>query len=145
MLRDLQGAAQHLSVQLQPIEVHSAADLEGAFAAMTSQHADALVMSSDAFFVLNRTRIVALAIHHRLPAPYHHTEHVHAGGLMAYGPNYHDLIRRAATYVDKIFKGAKPGDLPIEQPSRLELVINFKTAQALGLTIPRRCSSRRMR
>jgi putative tryptophan/tyrosine transport system substrate-binding protein len=136
VLNDLQGAAQQLRVQLQPIEVHSAADLEGAFAAMTSQQADALVVSSDAFFVLHRTRIAELAIQHRLPAIYLHTEHVHAGGLMAYGPNYHDLFRRAATYVDKIFKGAKPGDLPIEQPSRFELAINLKTAQAIGLTIP---------
>jgi putative ABC transport system substrate-binding protein len=136
VLKDLQGAAQHLSVQLQPIEVHSAADLEGAFAAMMSQHADALVVSSDAFFVLQRTRIAELAIRHRLPAIYLHTEHVHAGGLMTYGPNYHDLFRRAATYIDKIFKGAKAGDLPIEQPSRFELAINLKAAQAIGLTIP---------
>jgi len=103
---------------------------------MTMQQADALVVSSDAFFVLHRTRIAELAIQHRLPAIYLHTEHVHAGGLMTYGPNYHDLFRRAATYVDKIFKGAKPGDLPSEQPSRFELAINLKTAQALGLTIP---------
>jgi putative tryptophan/tyrosine transport system substrate-binding protein len=117
-------------------EVYSAADVEGAFAAMTRQHADALVVSSDAFSVLQRTRIAALVIQYRLPAIYLHTEHVHAGGLMAYGPNYHDLFRRAATYVDKIFKGAKPGDLPIEQPSRFELAINLKADQAIGLTIP---------
>jgi putative ABC transport system substrate-binding protein len=135
VLKDLQGAAQQLGVQLHPIEVHRAADLEGAFAAMTGQQADALVVSSDAFFVLHRTQIAELAIKHRLPAIYLHTEHVHAGGLMAYGPNYHDLFRRAATYVDKIFKGAKPGDLPIEQPSRFELVINLNAAQAIGLTI----------
>jgi putative ABC transport system substrate-binding protein len=136
VLNDMQEAAQHLGVQLLPIEVHRVADVEGAFAAMTRQHADALVVSSDAFFVLQRTRIAELAIQHRLPAIYLHTEHVHAGGLMTYGPNYHDLFRRASTYVDKIFKGAKPGDLPIEQPSRFELAINLKAAQAIGLTIP---------
>jgi putative ABC transport system substrate-binding protein len=136
VLKDMQVAAEQLSVQLQLVEVHSAADLEGAFAAMTLQQADALVVSSDAFFVLNRTRIAELAIQHRLPAIYLHTEHAHAGGLMAYGPNYHDLFRRAATYVDKIFKGAKPGDLPIEQPTRFELVINLNAANALSLTIP---------
>jgi putative tryptophan/tyrosine transport system substrate-binding protein len=136
VLKDMQEAAQQLRVQLLPIEVHSAADVEGAFAAMTSQHADALVVSSDAFFVLQRTRIADLAIQHRLPAIYLHTEHVHAGGLMTYGPNYYDLFRRAATYVDKIVKGVKPGDLPIEQPSRFELAINLKAAQAIGLTIP---------
>jgi putative ABC transport system substrate-binding protein len=136
VLNDMQEAAQQLSVQLHPIEVHSAADVEGAFAAVTSQHADALVVSSDAFFGLQPTRIAELAVQHRLPAIYLHTEHVHAGGLMAYGPNYHDLFRRAATYVDKIFKGAKPGDLPIEQPTRFELTINLKAAQAIGLTIP---------
>jgi putative ABC transport system substrate-binding protein len=136
VLNDMQAAAQQLRVQLLPIEVHRAADVEGAFVAMTSQQADALVVSSDAFFVLQRTRIAELAIQHRLPAIYLHTEHVHAGGLMTYGPNYHDLFRRAATDVDKIFKGVKPGDLPFEQPSRFELAINLKAAQAIGLTIP---------
>jgi putative ABC transport system substrate-binding protein len=136
VLHDMQEAARQLGVQLLPLEVHSAADVEGAFAAMTRQHADALVVSSDAFFVLQRTRIAELAIQHRLPAIYLHTEHVHAGGLMTYGPNYHDLFRRAATYVDKILKGAKPGELPIEQPSRFELAINLQGAQAIGLTMP---------
>jgi ABC-type uncharacterized transport system substrate-binding protein len=136
VLNDMQEAARQLGVQLLPLEVHRAADVEGAFAAMSRQQGDALVVSSDAFFVLQRTRLAELAIQHRLPAIYLHTEHVHAGGLMAYGPNYHDLFRRAATYVDKIFKGAKPGDLPIEQPSRFELTINLKAAQAIGLTIP---------
>jgi putative ABC transport system substrate-binding protein len=136
VLRDMQEAAKHLGVQLLPLEVHRAADVEDAFAAMTRQHADALVVSSDAFFVLQRTRLAELAIQHRLPAIYLHTEHVQAGGLMTYGPNYHELFRRAATYVDKIFKGAKPGELPIEQPSRFELAINLKAAQAIGLTVP---------
>jgi putative ABC transport system substrate-binding protein len=107
VLQDTQVAAQQLGVQLQSVEVHSPTDLEGAFAAMTLQHADALTVAPDAFFVLNRTRIAELAIQHQLPAIYLHTEHVHAGDLMAYGPNYHDLFRRAATYVDKRLSGNK--------------------------------------
>ena len=107
VLQDTQVAAQQLGVQLQSVEVHSPTDLEGAFAAMTLQHADALTVAPDAFFVLNRTRIAELAIQHQLPAIYLYTEHVHAGGLMAYGPNYHDLFRRAATYVDKRLSGNK--------------------------------------
>jgi putative ABC transport system substrate-binding protein len=136
VLKDTQVAAQRLGVQLESVEVHSPPDLEGAFVAMTLQHADALTVAPDSFFVLNRTRIAELAIKHKLPAIYLHTEHVHAGGFMAYGPNYHDLFRRAATYVAKIFKGAKPANLPVEQAMKFELVINLKTAQALGLTIP---------
>jgi putative ABC transport system substrate-binding protein len=136
LLKETQVAAQQLGLQGQPIEVQSPTDLEGAFAAMTIQQADALVVVPDAFFVLNRTRVAELAIQHRLPAIYLYAEHVHAGGLIAYGPNYHELFRRAATYVDKIFKGAKPSDLPIEQPMRFQLLINLKTAKALGLTIP---------
>jgi putative tryptophan/tyrosine transport system substrate-binding protein len=121
---------------LQAVEVHSSTDLEGAFAAMTLQRADALTVAPDASFVLNRTRIAELAIKHQLPAIFLYKEHVHAGGFMAYGPNYHDLFGRAATYVDKILKGAKPGDLPVEQPMKFELVINLRTAKALDLTIP---------
>jgi putative ABC transport system substrate-binding protein len=136
LLQETQVAAQQLGLQVQAVAVHSPTDLEGAFAAMTLQHADALVVVPDAFFVLNRTRVAELAIQHRLPAIYLYAEHVHAGGLIAYGPNYHELFRRAATYVDKIFKGAKPGDLPIEQPMRFQLLINLKTAKALGMTMP---------
>jgi putative ABC transport system substrate-binding protein len=136
VLKDAQVAAQPLGVQLQAVEVHSSTDLEGAFAAMTLQRADALTVAPDASFVLNRTRIAELAIKHQLPAIFLYKEHVHAGGFMAYGPNYHDLFGRAATYVDKILKGAKPGDLPVEQPMKFELVINLRTAKALDLTIP---------
>jgi ABC-type uncharacterized transport system substrate-binding protein len=136
VLKDAQVAAEQLGMQLQSVELQNPPDLEGAFAAMTLQHADALIVAPDNFFVLNRRRLAELAIQHHLPAIYLHAEHVYAGGLMAYGPNYHDLLRRAATYVDKILKGAKPGDLPVEQPMKFELVINLKTAHALGLTIP---------
>jgi putative ABC transport system substrate-binding protein len=136
VLKDAQVAAEQLGMQLQSVELQNPPDLEGAFAAMTLQHADALTVAPDNFFVLNRSRIAELAIQHHLPAIYLHTEHVYAGGLMAYGPNYQDLFRRAATYVDKIFKGAKPGELPIEQPSRFELAINLQAAEAIGLTIP---------
>ena len=136
LLKETQVAAQQLGLQVQAVEVHSPIDLEGAFAAMALQHADALVVVPDAFFVLNRTRVAELAIHHRLPAIYQYAEHVHAGGLIAYGPNYHELFRRAATYVDKILKGAKPADLPVERPMKFDLFINLKTAKALGLTMP---------
>ena len=136
-LSESHSSARRLGVQLQPVEVSDSADLKGAFARMTKERADALIVAPDTVAVLWRTEIAALAAKHRLPAIYLHTEHVHAGGLMAYGPNYHDLFRRAATYVDKILKGAKPADLPVEQSAKFELVINLKVAKALGLTIPR--------
>ena len=93
-------------------------------------------MLGDPLIFVHRARIAELAAKHRLPAMYLFRESVEAGGLMAYGPSFHDLGRRAASYVDKILKGAKPGDLPVEQPTKFELVINLKTAKALGLTIP---------
>jgi len=96
---------------------------------------DGLFVTLDPFTRLHRRRIVELAAKHQLPAIYEHREFVDAGGLMSYGPSVRDMWRRAATYVDKILKGAKPGDLPIEQPTRFELVINLKTARALGLAI----------
>jgi putative tryptophan/tyrosine transport system substrate-binding protein len=133
---DMQEAAPHLGVQRLPLEVHRATDVEGALAAMTRQHANALVVSSDACFGLQRTRIAELASQHRLPAIYLHTEHGPAGGLMTYGPNSHACFRRAATDGDKIFQGVKPGDLPIEPPVRFALAITRTAAQALGLTIP---------
>ena len=102
---------------------------------MNKARADALTVSGAAMFVNERSRLVDLAAKHRLPAVYAWREFVEAGGLMAYGPNVADLFRRAATYVDKILKGAKPGDLPVAQPTKFELVINLKTAKALGLTI----------
>ena len=103
---------------------------------MFAKGAGALVVMSTPAFEIERQRIVDLAAKNRLPAVYTSREFVHAGGLMSYGANQPDLFRRAATYVDKILKGAKPSDLPVEQPTKFELVINLKTAKALGLTIP---------
>jgi putative ABC transport system substrate-binding protein len=103
---------------------------------MTSARAGALTVLPSGMFIGQRRRLVDLAAKNRLPAVYQSRESVDAGGLMSYGPNFADLFRRAATYVDKILKGAKPGDLPVEQPTKFELVINLKTAKALGLTIP---------
>src|SRR4029450_421848 len=104
---------------------------------MRKKRAEALIVSSSPFFYQHRTRLVELAAHHRLPTIYHQSEFVvGSGGLMSYGPDFHELFRRSATYVDRILKGAKPGDLPVQQPTKFELVINMKTAKALGLTIP---------
>ena len=103
---------------------------------MTRARAGALTVLPSTMFFIERRRLVALAAKHRLPAVYPLREFVDAGGLMSYGANFADLYRRAATYVDKILKGAKPGDLPVEQPTKFELVINLKAAKALGLTIP---------
>jgi putative ABC transport system substrate-binding protein len=107
-----------------------------AFSEMTRARAGALTVLGSAMFVSERRRLVDLAAKNRLPAVYSHREFVDAGGLMFYGPDLADMYRRAATYVDRILKGAKPGDLPIEQPTKFELVVNLKTARALGLTIP---------
>ncbi len=129
-------AAQALGVQLQPLELRGPQDLESAFQAATRGRAGALIMLDDPLFFTHRTPIVALAAKSRLPAMYGLTGFVEAGGLMSYGTNLSDLHRRAATYVDKILKGAKPADLPVEQPTRFELVVNMKTAKALGITFP---------
>jgi putative tryptophan/tyrosine transport system substrate-binding protein len=135
-LSDTQKAAQTLGLQLQILQVRGPDEFEGAFAAATTEHADGLIQLSDAMLFQNRARFVDLAAKHRLPAIYEVKGFAEVGGLMSYGPNIPDQYRRAATYVDKILKGAKPADLPVEQPMKFELVINLKTAQALGLTIP---------
>ena len=135
--REIQTAAQVLGVTLLPVEARSPNDFEGAFAAMTRERAGALVVLPDPMGLTERKRIADLAAKSRLPAIYGFKEHVEVGGLMTYGVNLRDSYRRAATYVDKILKGAKPADLPVEQPTRFELVVNLKTAKALGLTIPR--------
>jgi putative ABC transport system substrate-binding protein len=134
--QEVQAAAQTLAPQLHPVEVREAADLEDAFTTMTRQGAEVLVTALSAFTLQHRRQIAALAAQHRLPAMYQGREFVEAGGLMAYGTDRLDQGRRAASYVDKILRGAKPADLPIEQPTKLELVINLKTAQTLGLTMP---------
>ena len=135
-VRRAQDAARALGVRLQPLEARGPSEIDSAFARMTSEQASAVIVLVDAMLLDHRTQIADLAARRRLPAVYGLSDHAEAGGLMAYGPNRLAIVRRAATYVDKILKGAKPGDLPIEQPTKFELVINLKTAKALGLTIP---------
>ena len=136
MLKRAEVAARALGVQLQFVEAQGPADLDRAFSDMTRVRAGALTVLGGGMFLNERRRLVDLATKNRLPTVYSLREYVDAGGLMSYGPNLPDVFRRAATYVDKILKGAKPGDLPVEQPTKFELVINLKTAKALGLTIP---------
>jgi putative tryptophan/tyrosine transport system substrate-binding protein len=136
-LRETERAASALGLTMQAFEVRSPNELPGAFAAMADWHADGLVTLTDGMLFSNRDRIAALALASKLPAVYPEAEFVAAGGLSSYGPSLPDLFRRAAGYVEKILKGAKPGDLPIEQPTKFELVINLKTAQTLGLSISR--------
>ena len=135
-LRELEAAARSSKVALQVLGVKTADEIAGAFSAMHKERARAVFVIADPMFFSERQRISDLAITHRLPSIHGPSEYVEAGGLLSYGPNYPDLFRRAAIYVDKIVKGAKPGDLPIEQPTKFELVISMKTARALGLTIP---------
>ncbi len=134
--RETEAAARTLGVRLQSLAVRGPDDFEGAFRAATSGRAGALITVEDGLTLSYRTRIVDFAAKSRLPAMYGFREFVDAGGLMSYAADLFDLFRRAATYVDKILKGTKPADLPVEQPTRFELVINLKTAKALGLTIP---------
>jgi putative ABC transport system substrate-binding protein len=129
-------AAQALGVQLQLLEVRGPQDLESAFEAATRRRAGALITLDDLFIFTQRMRIIALAAKHRLPAIYGWLVFPEAGGLMSYGPDFQDMARQTAVFVDKILKGASPADLPVEQPTKFELVINLKTAKALGLTIP---------
>jgi putative ABC transport system substrate-binding protein len=135
-LREAEAAARALGVRLQTLEARDSQEIDSAFAAMTRERAGALVVLSDAVLLNQRRQIAELAAKRRLPAVYALREHAEAGGLMGYGANPLDLERRAATFVDKILKGARPADLPVEQPTKFELVINLKTAKALGLTIP---------
>ena len=135
-LQETQAAAQALGVELSVLEVHTPNDFEGAFAAATSSRAEALIVMPDAFLADHLTRIVDLVQQHRLPGMYPDREYVEAGGLMSYTATIANRNRRAAAYVDKILKGAKPADLPVEQPTKFELFINLKTAHVLGLTVP---------
>jgi putative ABC transport system substrate-binding protein len=132
----LKVAAQALRVKLQFLEAGGLNEFDGALAAMSKEHAGALLVVSDSVFIRHKTQLADLAAKNRLPSMYVIRDHVEAGGLMSYGPNFLDLFRRSATFVDKIFKGAKPGDLPVQQPTKFELVINLKTAKSLGLTFP---------
>jgi putative ABC transport system substrate-binding protein len=135
-IREAEVAARSLKVQLHIVEARGPAEFEGAFAAMTKARASAILVLADAIFLFNGRRLADLAAKNRLPAMYGPLDHVEAGGLMAYGTNVAELSRRASTYVGRILQGAKPADVPVEQPTKFELVINLKTAKALGLTVP---------
>ena len=135
-LREAKRAAQALELQLQLVEARGPSEIDRAFAAMIRERAEAILVLVDAMLGSHRERIVNLSAKSRLPVVSGLRRHAEAGDLMAYGANRVDVHHRAATYVDKILKGAKPGDLPVEQPTKFELVINLKTAKALGLTIP---------
>src|SRR6266545_1955449 len=135
-IRNVKDAARSLGLQLQLVEARGPGDFNGAFAAMARERVGALFVVTDPVFILHRARLVDLAAKNRLPSIFTQRADVEAGGLISYGPNFSDMYRRAAIYVDKILKGARPADLPVEQPTKFELVINLKTAKALGLTIP---------
>jgi putative ABC transport system substrate-binding protein len=135
-LQEMQGATQRLGIQLHAVEVRSPDDFERAFIAITQAHAGALFVFPDPLTFSHRAAIVDFARKSNLPAMFGAREFVDAGGLMSYGPNFPAMFQRAAVYVDKILKGAKPADLPVEQPMKFELIINLKTAQAMGLTMP---------
>jgi putative ABC transport system substrate-binding protein len=133
---EVHAAGRQLGVRIHSVGVRTAAELDRAFDAIADEHPDAFIMLADRVFLHNRKRIVNFAAQHRIPAAYAYRELVEAGGLMSFGPNYADMHRRAARYVDKILKGANPGELPIELPTKFELVINVGTARALGLSMP---------
>jgi putative ABC transport system substrate-binding protein len=134
--KETERAARSMGVQVQLFDVRRAEDFERAFEAAVKQRANALVVGQDGLIQANGKHIVELAVMHRLPAIYAASDYVEEGGLISLGVSYPDLYRRAASYVDKIMKGTKPGDLPIEQPTKFELLINLKTAKALGIAIP---------
>jgi putative ABC transport system substrate-binding protein len=134
-IKGAEAAARSLAVELHPVQLRRPEDLEKAFATMTRERAGAILVLSDPMTFFHRARLGDLAVKRRLPAMHGVRGYVDAGGLMSYWAHQEDLYRRVGSYVDRILKGAKPGDLPIEQPSRFELVINLKTAKALGLTI----------
>jgi putative ABC transport system substrate-binding protein len=136
VLIETRTAGQELGVQVQSLEVRSPNDIDSAFAAATKAQAGALVVAQQGPITTNPKQIVELAAKRRLPAIYADTPWIHDGGLMSYGPSYTDLHRRAAVYVDKILKGRTPSDLPVQQPMKYELMLNLKTADALGLKIP---------
>ena len=136
LLEEAKAAARTLSVQLQILEARRPEELQGAFAIMTREHAGALVVFSDGMFLTHRRRLAELAAKGRLPAMFGRREFVDAGGLVSYAPSLGDNLRRAASYVDKILKGARPAELPIEQPTKFDLVLNRKAAKALGVAIP---------
>ena len=135
-MREAEAAARAVGVRLQALEARGPQEIDSAFAAMTRERAGALVVLGDAILYNQRKQIAELAAKSRLPSASAQREYVEAGGLIAYGADSLDLERRSARFVDRILKGAKPAELPVEQPTKFELIINLKTAKALGLTIP---------
>jgi len=135
-LKEIQSAAPALGVTLHSLEVKGTDDIDRAFTAMKKERTGGLIVLGDPLLETHRTRIAELAVKSQLPAIYSLAPYVEAGGLMSYGTNFDDLYRRAATYVDKILKGSKPADLPVEQPTKFEFIVNLKTAKQIGLTIP---------
>ena len=131
-----ESAARSLGLQTVTLEAGSADDIERAFQTAARERVGAIVPLSSAFFNFQRERIVSLAVRYRIPAVYENRQYVEIGGLMSYGPDYRDVFKRLAGYADKVLRGTKPADLPVEQPTKFELVINLKTTKALGLTIP---------
>jgi putative ABC transport system substrate-binding protein len=138
----MEAAAKALGVKLLPLEVRSLDDFEGAFAQAKREGAQALITNSGPLINTQQRQVLDFAAKNRLPAMYHSPEFVEAGGLMSYAPNYADLFRRAADFVDKILKGARPADLPVEQPTKFEFLVNLKTAKQIGLTIPQKVLER---
>ena len=136
LVREVKDTASRLGVRLELVGVQGSTEFDAAFATMKKKRPAALIVEPDNIFYFHRKRIVDFATKSRLPAVFTHREFADAGGLVVYGANYSALFRRAAIYVDKILKGAKPADLPVEQPTKFDLVINLKTAKALGLSIP---------
>jgi putative tryptophan/tyrosine transport system substrate-binding protein len=136
LLNPLRAAAKHAGIDIVVVDLPSPEELSSAFVKLGNERVSALLVPTDAFFFSQRQRIADFAVKARLPTIFSQREYVEAGGLMSYGENLSDFYRRAASYVDKIFKGAKPADLPVEQPTRFFLVFNRKTAEAIGITMP---------
>ena len=134
--KEIETACQNRGIEVVSLQAHRPDDIENSFRLATDASVKALIIADDVFLASRRARIVELALHHKLPVSSDFRQFTNAGGLFSYGPNQIDMYRRAASYVDRIFKGAKPADLPIEQPVRFELVVNLKTAKALGLDVP---------
>jgi ABC-type uncharacterized transport system substrate-binding protein len=135
-IRDAEMAARAKGVQLAIVKAGTESEIDAAFASLVQLHADALLVGNDPFYLSRREQLVALAARHAVPVSYFFRDFAAAGGLISYGPNLTSIYRQVGIYVGKILKGAKPADLPVEQPTKFELVINLKTAKALGLTVP---------
>jgi len=136
VIEELQAVAPSLAIELIPVGIRSSAEIASRLSGVGQMHAQALYVVGDAMFIAHRSTLISLAAKARIPTIYGYRVYVDDGGLMSYGPNFRDLLRRSAGYVDKILKGAKPGDLPIQQPNQFEMVVNLKTAKALGIKIP---------